>query len=459
MTIRDRLRRLADGKVFRSVAVLMGGTALAHGITAAALPIITRLYTPADFSVLAVFTSLLSILSVAAALRFDLAVPIPEDDEEAVNLLALALACIGALAAILAIIVLVTPQRLLEVFNQPGLAAWLWLLPFGVLLAGSYNALQMWFVRKKGFASIARSRVTQSATAAGAQVAMGWLNWASLGLILGQILNTGAGCVWLGYRLLKHDRDALRSVTLLRMRGAFARYDRFPKYSTLEALANSASIQLPIIVIAAVASGPEAGYLALAMTAMQVPMGLVGTAVLQVYMSTAPDEHRAGRLDTFTTSVFGALVKSGVGPLVFAGFVAPAVFTIAFGVEWQRAGELVAWMTPWFVMQFLSVPVSTALHVTGHQQAAFVLQFFAVALRVGAVYAASLLATDFVSETYALSGFVFYLVYLGVVLHVVSAKTAALIREALRGFPIVMGWAAAGWLVHIASSKLHLLTR
>lgn len=455
VTFRHWFKGLADSKVIRSVAVLVGGTALAHGITAAALPIITRLYTPADFTIMAVFASLLSILSVAAALRFDLAVPIPEDDGEAINLLALAFGCVVIVATILAIVVLAAPKAILEVFNQPGLAPWLWLLPFGVLLAGSYNALQMWFVRKKEFTSIARSRVTQSAAAASTQVAMGWLHWAPLGLIAGQMLNTGAGCAALGYRLLRHDRGALHAVNVLRMRKAFASYDRFPKFSTLEALANSASIQLPILVIAAVASGPEAGYLALAMTAMQVPMGLVGTAVLQVYMSRAPEEHRAGRLDTFTTSVFGALIKSGVGPLIFAGFVAPALFTIVFGAEWRRAGILVAWMTPWFVMQFLSVPVSTALHVTGHQRAAFVLQFFALALRVGAVYAVSIVAADLVSEAYALSGFVFYLLYLAVVLRVVSAKAATLTRETLRGLPIVIAWAAAGWIVSVASSKLH----
>lgn len=456
MTLRDRFDHLKRSKVIRSVLVLIGGTAFAHAITAAALPLATRLYTPADFSVLAVFASLQSILSVAAALRFDLAVPIPKDDDEAINLLALALACIAIVAVILAVVVLAMPAALVDLFNQPRLAPWLWLLPFGVLLAGSYNTLQMWFVRKKAFAAIARSRVTQSAAAASTQIGMGWMHWTPLGLILAQMLNTGAGCIALGYRLLKHDRVALRSISLLRMRAAFAAYDRFPKYSTLEALGNSASIQLPIIVIAAVASGPEAGYLALAMTAMQVPMGLVGTAVLQVYMSRAPDEHRAGRLDTFTTSVFGALVKSGVGPLVFAGFVAPALFGIVFGAEWRRAGVLVAWMTPWFVMQFLSVPVSTALHVTGHQRAAFVLQFFALALRVGAVVTASLLAAGFVSETYALSGFVFYLIYLGVVLRVVAAKAAVLAGQALRGLPIVLGWAAAGWIVSIASSKLLL---
>ena len=458
MTLRDRLQRLTEGNLIGAVVVLVGGTAVAHGVTAAALPIVTRLYSPADFSVLAVFAGLLSIASVAACLRFDLAIPIPEQDSQAADLLALALSCTVGVAAVVAAAVLLVPTTLIGRFTPPGLGHWLWLLPVAVLLAGSYSALQMWFLRKKAFMAISHSRVAQSSAAAGTQLGMGWMGLAPLGLILGQMLNTGAGCAILGYGLLKRDRDAVRAVTLARMRSAFAAYDRFPKYSTLEALCNSASIQLPIVVIAAVSIGPEAGYLALAMTAMQIPMGLIGTAVSQVYLSRAPEEHRAGRLDEFTTSVFGGLLRSGVGPLVFVGLVAPALFPLLFGTAWHRAGVLVAWMTPWFIMQFVSVPVSMALHITGHQRAAFVLQVFALVLRMGAVYGASLVAVQSVSEAYAISGAVFYLAYLLTVLVVVSARPAPVVQAIWRATPIVLVWAGAALVVALAARGLGLTT-
>ena len=67
---------IAKNTFIRAVAVLVGGSAIAHGITAVALPVLTRLYTPADFSVLAVFSGILSVVSVAACLRFDIAVSI-----------------------------------------------------------------------------------------------------------------------------------------------------------------------------------------------------------------------------------------------------------------------------------------------------------------------------------------------------------------------------------------------
>ena len=98
-------RLLPRASFARSVGVLAGGTAVAQGIGVLALPLITRLYTPEDFSVLAVFSSIVAIVSVAACLRLEIAIPLPETDEDAANLLALALifCTVASLAACIAI--------------------------------------------------------------------------------------------------------------------------------------------------------------------------------------------------------------------------------------------------------------------------------------------------------------------------------------------------------------------
>lgn len=457
MSFRERWNRLASNRLVRSVGVLVGGTAFAHAITAATLPILTRLYTPEDFSTLAVFAGLLSILSVAACLRFDVAIPMPEQDAQALNLLVVSVVCAGLVALATAVAVLSAPQQLADWLRQPSLTHSLWLLPFGILMAGTFSALQMWSVRKRGFTAIARSRIAQSTVASSVQLGLGSLHWGPIGLILGSILNAGAGCVGLGWRLLRAERKSFGAINVGSMRSAFAAYDRFPKYSTFEALANSASIQMPIILIAAVALGPEAGFLALAMSAMQAPIGMIGTAVSQVYLSRAPEEYRTGRLDAFTTEIYGALLRSGAGPLLFAGFVAPDLFGLVFGEPWRRAGVLVAWMTPWFIMQFLSVPVSMALHITNHQRAALMLQVMGLGVRVGAVVAAATLASANVAEAYALSGLVFYFAYLVTVLRVVDANIPAVIRETWRSLPTVAGWAASGLCLILIAKQLRAL--
>ena len=451
--MRAKLQSLNRAGFVRSVGVLVGGTAFAQAITVLVLPLLTRLYTPIDFSLLAVFASILAIISVVACFRVEIAIPLPESDADAANLLALALCLSSVVAVMTGFFVWWFSTQIADLVGQPALRFHLWLLPLGVWLASGYAAVQFWATRKKRFGIIAKTRMTQAIGGSGTQVGLGWALFTPLGLLLGQVINSGAGFFGLGRNILREDRAVVRQISWAGMRQMLIRYDRFPKYSTFEAFANSASAQLPVIIIAALSVGPEAGYLMLAMRAMAAPMGLIGGAVSQVYLSRASEEMRSGRLAPFTSQVIGGLAKSGVGPLIFAGIVSPVAFPVIFGVEWLRAGELVAWMTPWFVMQFLASPVSMTLHVTGNQHVALNLQLFGLALRVGAVLLAGYWTPSYVVEVYAISGFIFYTAYLCVVAKLSGIKAYDLYAVVKKGFKAILAWTIAG-IIAMGLSKL-----
>lgn len=419
------------GGFARAVIVLVSGTALAHGLTAAALPILSRLYSPAEFGLLAVFSSALAIVAVAACLRYELAIPLPQQDDEARHLLLLSIICALGIGLLMGLAVALAPDWIAARLGQPALAPYLWMLPLGVVLAGAYSALQFWYVRERRFTLIARTRIAQSASSAGTQIGLGWAGAGPVGLLLGHMLNTGIACIALGIALLR-QRPRFE---LTRLPALARTYDRFPKYSTFEALANSAAIQLPIIMIAALVVPAEAGYLTMAMFVMQAPMSLIGGAISQVYLSRAPDSQREGRLGAFTAEVLGSLLKTGTGPLAAIGIVSPVMFGLVFGPAWTRAGWLVSWMTPWFLLQFLAVPVSMALHVAGRQRAALLLQLGGLALRVASVWLGAALLPHAVAESYAISGAVFYGLYLWLILRVVGtsgAELAAGVRAAIK---------------------------
>ncbi|MFS2162733.1 oligosaccharide flippase family protein [Variovorax sp. Root434] len=454
LVLRARLRSMNRTGFARSVGVLVGGTAFAQAFSILVLPLVTRLYTPADFSVLAVFASILSIVSVAACLRLEIAIPLPEDDEDAANLLAVALCTCTIVAVLAGVVIWCFPAQITALVGQPALRPYLWLLPIGIWLGSAYAAVQFWATRKKRFSGIAKTRMTQAIGGAGTQIGMGWAGLAPLGLLVGQVVNSGAGLLGLGRVALREDRTAFQRVNWSGMSRVFRKYDRFPKYSTFEAFANSASIQLPVLFIAGIAVGPEAGYLMLAMRAMAVPMGLIGAAVSQVYLSRAPEELRARRLSGFTLQIIGGLAKSGVGPLLFAGIVSPTFFPLIFGEKWLRAGELVAWMTPWFVMQFLASPISMTLHVTGNQRSALNLQLFGLLLRVGSVVLAGLWMQSRIVEVYAVSGFIFYSLYLYVVVRMAGVKMAELLNVLIAAFRSAFVWMVAGVILVASSSVL-----
>ncbi|AYC31459.1 lipopolysaccharide biosynthesis protein [Pseudomonas cavernae] len=446
MSLKAKFQQTTQNGFIRSVSVLVSGTAFAQALMVLVLPILTRLYTPEDFSVLAVYAALLGIISVAACLRLDVAIPMPQKDEDAANLFALALSFTIITASITTLVVLFLSTEFMVEVGLEALLPYIWMLPAGILFAGSYSSLQFWATRKKAFPFVAKTRMTQATAAATSQVGLGWFGLTPFGLLFGQMLSSGSGVLGLGKRMWMEDRSVLRAISIAEMRHLLHEYRRFPQYSTFESLANSAAIQLPVIIIASLAIGPEAGFLMLAMRVMQAPMGLIGGAIAQVYLSRAPEEFRKGNLGPFTATIFGGLLKTGVGPLVFAGIVAPDVFALIFGEEWRRAGVLVMWMTPWFIMQFLSSPISMALHVTNNQRTALYLQAFGLALRVGFVFAAAEFSRSNISEVYAVSGLIFYCAYIVFIIRSIKCSLSDCLKESKSGIPYVLAWVAFGLL-------------
>jgi len=419
--IAGKVRHLASGRFLRDVLKLALGTVLGRALSLAALPLVTRLYAPEDFAILAVYLSLVSLVSVMACFRLEVAIPLADDETDAANLLALALTALFVVSGIALLLTLTMPSPLAQLFGKPEIAPHLWLVPLGVALAGSYAAFQFWATRARRFGAIARTRVGQAVTGVTTILTLGWAGMAPLGLLLGNALNTGAGGVTLAFQAVRSDRRTLRSICPNRMRAALRKYYRYPLYSTPEALFNIAGIQVPVLLIAAY-GGSEAGFLLLAMQIMTAPMTLLGASISQVYMSRAPEEFRQGRLAYFTFSIMRRLVIIGTGPLVAAALLSPILFPWIFGVEWARSGEIVAWLAPWMAFQFIASPVSMVMFVVGRQRGMLILTFSGAVVRIGAVILSMTLGISVV-EMFAVSSAVFYALCCAVFVHASQAES------------------------------------
>lgn len=421
--IRDRIGTLLAmmrGDTARAVGLLVKGTLIGHFITAAAMPILTRIYAPEDFSVAQLFASLTAIFIAIASMRYDMAIPLPAARREGFGLLAISLMMIATVGAALALFLVFVPQHWLSLLNNPRLLTYLPLVPLAVIFGGGYQAMQMWFVREKQFGYIANSRILQSSAMAGGQVGLGLAGIVPLGLIAGQLLNHGVGFLGLFVRALPRFFEKGFRSSWGDLFGLMRAYSRFPRFSVWEALANAASLNIPLLVIGAFADGPEVGYLTLAWFLLQVPMALVGNAVGQVYLSAAADADRRGELHQYTRGILRGLARTAIVPLAAAAVFSPLLFSFLFGPEWERAGWLVTWMAPWCFFQLLASPISGALHVRQQQRLAMWLQLAGLALRVGAVAASGLLYVSWITEIYAISGAVFYGLYLWIIVYVIG---------------------------------------
>ena len=89
----------------RNVFTLMTGTTIAQAIPIAISPILTRIYTPEDFGLLALFLAITIIIGSIANGRYELAIMLPEKDEDAINISALGFIISSSMSLILLILV------------------------------------------------------------------------------------------------------------------------------------------------------------------------------------------------------------------------------------------------------------------------------------------------------------------------------------------------------------------
>lgn len=424
--MRARLNALMpQGSFLRNVSILTGGTVFAQGLMVLSLPVLTRLYTPEDFNLLAVYVSVLGLVTVVSCLRYNIAIPLPEEDADGMALLVVSLLAALVISLLCALPVFLAPDASAALLGQPRLTPFLWMIPVGILIASTYNALQYWASRKKRFGLVTKTRVTRAIGGVGTQLGFGAALTSPFGLLFGHMIYGGLGIYGLGRDLLRKDRACLSLVSVTRLTTQALAYRRFPVYSVPEALFNTAGIQLPVILIAAHAAGPEAAFLLLAMRVMGMPMGLIGSSVSQVFLAEAPERLRNGTLGAFTRRTMWTLFKTGTPPLALVGVLSPFLFPWVFGQEWARAGWLVAWMTPWFVVQFVASPVSMIFHVAGKQVFAMLLNIFGLILRIAVVVTALTYMPTHVSELYSLSGLAFSVVYLMSIVYVSKSQENA----------------------------------
>ena len=408
MRLADLVRSARGSPFVQDIAKLSFGTLAGRLISVAILPLLTRLYSPADFAVLATYLAILATVAVAACLRFDVAVPLADDDEDAANLLALALVALATVTSCILIVVLLIPGQITTWLGNTEIRPYLMLVPLGIGLAGTYSVFQNWTTRVRRFGHIARTRITQSVLGAVTNLSLGWVGIAPFGLLLGNALGIGAGGVGLAGTALRKEGDLLRRISLRRMRDSFRRYRRYPIFSTPDSFLNIAGQQVPILLIAAHA-GTEAGFLLLAVQLMSAPMALLGSSISQVYVSRAPEALREGRLAELTLSIMKRLALMSIGPLALVGALAPAVIPLVFGSEWERTGVIIVWMVPSIALQFIASPVSMVMLVTERQRQLLLVRTLSVLSRVGAVgFAAIRFDGRMMVESFAIANAVVY---------------------------------------------------
>lgn len=373
----------ALGTFVRRVLVLLSGQSLAQLIAFAASPLLTRLYTPEDFGVLREILAWSGVFAGMAALRFDMAIPLPRGERAAASLVRLCHFVVGVIA-VLSILAAVT-GKLLNLAHFPHLY---WVLAVGavVWLTGSFNVGRWWSVRHGRFSTIARASVFGAVVSALFKATGGALYDGPSLLVLGHLAGMVASWFWMRNSMRHDERIAELGSAQFRWTHGFAArcYREFPFYHAPMTLANNFAQQLPVLVMAALFTQAAVGHWALAVMLCQMPIQMLATVVSQVFVKRAADQLRARRSvlrDLAIVTAIMALMAAVYAIVVW--FLAEPLIPIFLGEGWFLAARFTKLMLPWTVLIIVAAPSAGLIAPLRLQRGVLVVQV-ANALVIGA---------------------------------------------------------------------------
>ena len=355
------LKSIFESEYLKNIGTLLGGSVSAQLILLLVSPILTRLFTPDDFGIFALFVAISSILGMIANGRYEFAILLPDKDEEGFHIFQLCLIiAAGFSAAVLIFGLGLMASGLLDDFSLFNL--W-WLFPIAVFLQGIVQAFNAYLNRHKGYQQISKSRLFASIGIAISTIGFGWLTMGAIGLIFGKLFGQIIEIITLyRYKTEKSPFDFPKRVSLTQLA---TKYDGFAKFSTFEGLFNTFFKQVPVFALNGFFANSFAGYYYNAEKVLGKPIGMTGGAVGQVFFQKAarlnqdaPDQLRSFFLDNFKNLALLIVPVS-----VFVMLLSPTLFPIIFGANWAVSGIYAKWLMPFFAVTFLKAPLSSIIDI------------------------------------------------------------------------------------------------
>lgn len=366
-----KINSLRNSRVFINTITLIFGSAIGQAILLITTPIITRLYRPEDFGLLAIFVGILSISSIISSLRYELAIPLTQSLKSAYCLVILAFMLNAATSISVAIFILICHKDIAVWLNNPILMSYLWLIPLGMLGAGTYRILNYFSIREKHFKNVAKTKLWQNISNVSLQVAGGFAGIGAIGLILGQLVGQITGIVQLGKKLPLPFLFQTSKRSILRTKSLAKKYIYFPKFDSPAALVDVIGNQLPNILLASLYSPAVAGYYMLADRMLASPMSLVGQAIAQVFYGECRQALKVGNINKLTLKIIfiQLILITPVGFIVY--IYGSEIFSYIFGHKWLNSGIYAEWLVIGAIAQFIYSPLSMLLMATGGQKINF----------------------------------------------------------------------------------------
>jgi O-antigen/teichoic acid export membrane protein len=377
-------RWFAQDSFRRDATMLFTSTVLARGILVLAMPLLARFFNPADVGNWQLFVSSATVLATIICWRYEVAIPLPADEQKSRDLVAVCLLLAAATSALLILPIFLCRDQFVALVGAQAIEPFLWCIPLFTLLFGCEQASTFWLTRVGDFRGVGAARVVKSTL----MVAVPLLAAMAFdvgfgGLVAGTMLGQLAATAYLVHEdrssadIWRLGRDKLQSYLAVMFE-----YRNYPLYVAPYTFVGQFSKRLVYFLLAAFAGASTVGYFAMAMQLTYVPVTFVTAALNQAFYRRAA-QNDVRKLESLILKVLELQVILAV-PL-FVLFVLHGNYVLHFALDpsWNEAVGFVQWLAAPSLMLFFTAWLDRLLDTLGRQRLAVAMQFTYDAVSIG----------------------------------------------------------------------------
>lgn len=398
------LAYLQRSEFTKNIFILASGSSIAQLIPLLAEPVLSRLFTPAEFGIFEVYIAIVMMLGVIATARYEMAIILPRTENKAINVMLLSLLIVLAFSAILFVILFFASDFFLKLIPAEGFEKYLYYIPLGILLFGINRSFLLWLLRQKEMKTMSFSRISESGGKAGSSILFGIWNYASIGLIWGHLVGLFLSAMVLITRFTMKDRKKIRFISGKVMVAQSKKYSEFPLVNVPIALSEMLQVSGIIFVFSFFFDNSSIGEFSKALRILLIPLNLIGTSISQVFYQKASKDYSNGEdISKNLKTIVINLLKWSVLPLGLFLVISPWLFGFVLGSVWVEAGEYARILCIWIFFKFITSPIAMIPLVIDKQKIYFILNLAGNLLMIAAIVIPGLLNLGIENTLYILS--------------------------------------------------------
>lgn len=354
--MKERIRQYRNSEFLKNSLVTVSGTIAAQAIVLLLQPFLRRLYPEADFGYFSVFSSLAGIPVVIACFRYELTVMLPRSQKEADNIMVGAFLINLLFSVGLGVFLWAFSTPLLRFLNvDEDFRPWLYAVAPAVFFYANFTLWNGWLVRKKRFGATTWLKLNRRVAEGAGQMGLTQVPTFP-GLMLGELFGRFVFNLAGVYFLFKNG-FTFKYVRWASIRRLLKEYVRYPRYSLLPTLLDSAGLLLPAIMFNRLFGKDQTGYFDLCMQALGVPVMFVVNSlsvVINERLSSA-FRNRTSVIQPMRR-IFKNLALLGLCYLLFFIALSPPVFSIVFGEKYAISGTYAQILSLTFAIRLVVLP-------------------------------------------------------------------------------------------------------